>query len=624
MIKEYKENSNISILNTIYHKPKKMENGKYDNGSIDIVYRDLDSGEKKFQHIVDPSYTYYEANEGVQIQDNEFFIEEKYVHPVKCSYANRDLSIAKLTNNEEYYWDNIRNRNKGANYELYKNPRIFNADLDIEDFYRYEFNRLYKNELYTPDILYFDIEVDTIDAKNGFPELGECPINAVTVLSESKKTSYTLLLENYDNELIEGFKQEPNLPEQIKEFVIEKVGGEAKARKHNLDEFDFKFVFFQSEIELIASVFNLINMIKPDYAVAWNIAFDLPYFIERIKVLGYAPEDIICHPDFTEKEAWYYVDKRADKFEQRGDYARVSSYTVYLDQLISFASIRKGQRKLPVPFKLDAIGDYVAGVRKLDYSHITKKISLLPYKDYKVFAFYNVMDVIVQKCIEDTVGDIGFVHNKAIITNTRFDKVHRQTVYLVNVINKEFHKKGFILGNNINKGNEKVGFPGAFVADPLNISDKPKIMVNGKAVNLFDLLNDFDYKALYPSIIDENNIAPYTMYGKMFFPEQLDPTENKFNNEYFDRSVWFTEDLVCRDRLNFCNRYLNLANYEQMHDDIIEYITTVKQQQINQYRDNITGLYTMATIVNSKPKESLCDIVDKPQTMCFIRGRMSN
>ena len=84
------------------------------------------------------------------------------------------------------------------------------------------------------------------------------------------------------------------------------------------------------------------------------------------------------------------------------------------------------------------------------------------------------------------------------------------------------------------------------------------------------------YKALYPSEIAENNIAPNTMYGKVFFPEQLDPKENRFNNDTFDRTVWFIEDLVSNDRINFCNRYLNLAGYEQMYDDIIEYFNTVK------------------------------------------------
>ena len=48
------------------------------------------------------------------------------------------------------------------------------------------------------------------------------------------------------------------------------------------------------------------------------------------------------------------------------------------------------------------------------------------------------------------------------------------------------------MGNNCNKNNPKVKFPGAFVADPKMNSDYSKLKVNGHAVNIYDNLNDFD------------------------------------------------------------------------------------------------------------------------------------
>lgn len=626
MIKGYNQGDNITVINTIYHKPKKNQNGKYGAGSIDIVYRDLDTGEKGVQHIEDPEYTYYMANEGVLVNYNRLYIEKKDVHPISCKFRELKQSIAENTNNLDFFWDNIRSGNARQNDKLFTIPSVFNADMDIEDYYRFKFDKLYENKDYVPDKLYFDIEVDGINQRGDFPEMGECPINAVTLISEKSKTVYTLLLENYENPLIDKFKKEKNLLSRLKDFVIDNVGGHDKAIKYGLNNFEFKIAFYDEEINLIKTVFNIINELKPDFAVAWNIAFDLPYIIERIKVLGYAPEDIICHPDFKVKEAWYYIDQRADKFEERGDYAKISSYTVYLDQLITFASVRKGQRKMS-GFKLDFVGNTIAGVRKLDYSHITTKIAELPYKDYLTFVFYNVMDVVVQKCIEDTVNDLNFVFVKSLTTNTRYAKVHRQTVYLINRGITEFYKMGLIMGCNVNKGNEKVGFAGAFVADPNNLSDKPKIKVNGKAVNLCDNSDDFDYKALYPSIIDENNMAPNTMYGKICLPDQLDPKENRFNNEYYNRSVWMIEDLVCGDRLNFCNRYLALANYEEMYNDIIEYFTKIKNPgDCIMYRDNISGnRYMVESIVKEQPKE-MCEIVDnsKPRLreMCITQRRM--
>ena len=81
--------------------------------------------------------------------------------------------------------------------------------------------------------------------------------------------------------------------------------------------------------------------------------------------------------------------------------------------MIQFASRRKGRGRYP-SFKLDAIGETVAGVKKLDYSHITNSLGELPYLDFKTFSFYNVMDVIVQKCIEVCTQDLEYVFTKCL------------------------------------------------------------------------------------------------------------------------------------------------------------------------------------------------------------------
>ena len=627
MIKGYMKGANISLLNTLYIKPKKdEETGKYGSDYLYIIFKDLDTNQKKVQLIKDPTYRYYMTNNGVPANYNRLFIEDYNVHPVECRYRDLKLSIAKETNNYEWFMDNIKSGNYRDNDKLFSIPSVFCADIHIEDYYRFEFNKLYRNEPYTPTKLYFDIETDIKDIHGDFPEPGECPVNAITLVDDANYKVYTLLLENYSNPLIEQFKNTKNLTAELKDFVRQRVGGWKQEKRFGLDKFEYKIVFFDNEINLIEACFNLINYIKPDFALAWNIAFDLPYLIARIQVLGYNPANIICHPDFEVQECYYYIDRRADKFEERGDYAQITSYTVYMDQLITFASRRKGQRALS-GFKLDYIGDKIAGVRKLDYSHITNNLADLPYLDYHTFVFYNVMDTIVQLCVEHKVGDVDFVFNKAMTTNTRFAKVHRQTTYLVNRGIQDFYNMGYIMGNNINKSNQKTGFAGAFVADPKLVSDKPKMKINDKPVNLLANLDDFDYKALYPSIIAESNMAPNTMVGKVFFPEQLDPKENRFNNEYFDRSVWFMEDLVSGNVLDFCQRYLGMMSYEQMYYSVLRYFREViNASRAPRYVDTITGLRFMYHLVDNTQKRLMYRLVDngkdRNQKMCIIQERM--
>ena len=147
-------------------------------------------------------------------------------------------------------------------------------------------------------------------------------------------------------------------------------------------------------------------------------------------------------------------------------------------------------------YSLDSIGEYIAKVKKLDYKHITENIAELPYKDYKTFVFYNIMDTVVQYCIEANTDDIGFIFGKALMNNTRYQKIHRQTVYLKNRGIQEFYNDGFIMGNNVNTFNPKPDekFPGAFVANPVKVNKNAasRLKIFGRAIDVFPNLDDFD------------------------------------------------------------------------------------------------------------------------------------
>lgn len=625
LIKNYALGADITLLNVIYHKSKKdPETNRWGKDSLDIIFRDMNTGKKHIEHIVSPEYEFYMANDNVTVPTNQLFIEKELVKPVTCKYKELQKTIAELTGNLDFFYDNIRNGNYRENDQLFYIPKIFNADMAIEDHYRYIFDKQYRNNPFDPDNVYIDIEADTINMAGDFPEMGECPVNAITLVFDKAKKSYTLLLENDKNPLIEEFKKTKGMSKQIKQFVQDCIGGWKNEKRFGLDEFDYTVAFYQEEIQLIQDAFQLINAYQPDFAMAWNMAFDVPYLIARINRLGYAPEELICHPDFKVKEAWYFIDNNADKFEERNDYAQISSYTVYIDQLITFASRRKGQRAYS-NFKLDYIGTKVAKIGKLDYSHITTNIAKLPYLDYRVFVFYNIMDVIVQKCIEHKTGDIAFLYTKCMMNNTRYSKAHRQTTYLANRTIKEFWSMGFVVGNNINKRNQKQPFSGAFVADPKLLSDKPKKKINGVPVNLCDNLDDYDYARLYPSELDKHNIAVNTMYGKIQIPQQIDPEENRFNNEYFDRTVALIEDYLSGNYIEFGKRYLNLAGYEQMYDDIIHYFTVIKGvATVLQHRDTLTGLSYMARTVNNKESRLMAHVIDNNQlrNMVYTQRRM--
>ena len=208
-----------------------------------MKYKDMNTNEKKLQHIEDPEYTYYMTNEGVPVDYNKLFISKNDVHPIKCKYRELKKSIAENTNNLDFFFDNLKNGNAKENDRLFYIPSVFNADMDIEDYYRWMFDKCYRNEPFQPTKMYFDIEVDNMEINGNFPEPGECTINAVTIIDEVEKQVYTLLLQNYKNPLIEQFRLTPNIITELKSFVIENIGGPERAILFDLLDFNFNIIY---------------------------------------------------------------------------------------------------------------------------------------------------------------------------------------------------------------------------------------------------------------------------------------------------------------------------------------------------------------------------------------------
>lgn len=585
IIGEYPKGYPLSLLNTIYHYPRKDRNGKWQPGAIDLIIKDNNSGEKFLETIVDPMYEYYMLLDNVQIPN--YTLEYAMKEDCKCiivPYNQLQKDIAERLGKLNQFYENCRNGNRAANKTMCNYaPNILMSDMDIEDNIRFQFSHTYENNYTKPSKSYLDIEADVINCKGDFVELGECPINAVSFIDDQSLVIHSFLLRNDKNPLIAKFEEEtknPMLHMRLKQFLINAVGGTEQAKKYKVDKMEVKFHFYdeKDEIVMLQHLFNYINNLKPDFVLAWNMAFDIPYIIQRIINLGYNPKDIMCHPDFKYKEVSYLIDERNQfNYEERNDFAKISSYSVYLDQMIHFASRRKGQSAI-ANYRLDYIGQITCGVKKLDYSHITKNLAELPYKDYETFVFYNIMDTIVQYCIEYKVNDINSAYNNVLLDNTRWSKIYRQTVYLKNRAAKSYYNYGMIIGNNVNQNTPKVSFPGAFVADPKLNSDYSKKRINGRPVSIYDNLDDFDYKALYPSITSEFNMSKTTLIGHVNIPDKVYEFENRFHRDdiKWKREAQFMDDLQSHNWIEFFNRWFHFAGYEEMYDDVIEYFTKIK------------------------------------------------
>lgn len=585
IISGYNRGANITIMNTINHPGHFTEDRKWEGAKLDIIYKDCNTGKKGVEQIDTPMYEYYLLNENeYHVDYNRDFVEKEKVHPVICEHQKLKYDIAEKTGNLEWFKTNKASGNGALNNKVHYHPDVFMSDMNISDHYRFQFDQLYKNEVCPVTKMYFDIECDTINIRGDFPELGEAPVNAISCIMDH--TVYAFILRDYDNPLMKKFEDDikidggKSMEAKFVKFIQDYVGGDRPAvyqkrlKALDMEELHIKFGFFDSEIQCIAAFFAMVNKLQPDFVLAWNMGFDTPTLIERIRQCGYNPEDICCHKDFTKNRVAEYVikysDLAPDDYAERGDYCNISGYSNWMCQLIQFASKRKGQHAIE-NFKIDYIGQLICGVRKLDYSHLCDSIKDLPRADFETFILYNIVDTIVQKCIEERVQDIDFVFANTIAFNTRYSKVHRQTVFLTNKRIKEFMRLGYVPGNNVNKENEKVKYQGGFVANLELISTYPMDRINNIPVRLFRNLVDFDYKSLYPSIWRQWNMCKNGMIGQMHI---LGDSRygNRFGVKDYETDIAFAQDIHAANWLEFGHRWLNLADFETIVDDAKEYL----------------------------------------------------
>jgi hypothetical protein len=215
MLTKFKKGTDLLLLNTMYYHPRKISDNQYDDDVLYLVYKNLEDGKKYIEEIKKPNIDIYLAKPDVELTHNVAFLPLDEVDKISVPYKSITRSIAELADDRHgmkkytnYYYECIKEEQYYRTNNLHKWKYIFGSDMNIEDYIRVKFFEEYGE----PSSMkfrksYLDIEVDSIKIP-GFPEMGECPINAVTIIDDNygQVTSYTFLLENDDNPQINEFK----------------------------------------------------------------------------------------------------------------------------------------------------------------------------------------------------------------------------------------------------------------------------------------------------------------------------------------------------------------------------------------------------------------------------------
>lgn len=553
-----------------------------------IVYKNIKTGEKLLKEIEKPQYEFYMTKPEYRCFDtNKHFMHKDMLDKITCRYTDVTNRLAKEAGPMyENYVRKCREEGRYRDTSLIhtKCVNAFCSNYDIESWYRVQYFLEYGCDNPKPITKQFlDIEVDSINIE-GFPQPGSCPINAVTLIDQESMTSYTFLLENDKNPQIEEFKN--NLSEFRKDL--------AESFDDVYGKIDYKFLFYKEwdELTLIKDVFKLINTLKRDFLLVWNISFDIPFIIERIKRLGGDPEEIMCHKDFKHKKLYFKKDTENFDIANKGDYLDIASYTVYMCQMISYAGKRKGKELKS--HNLNSVGKIEIGDEKIDYSE-EADIKTFPYVNYTKFVKYNIKDVLLQLAIDVKTEDIDTLYERAYYNGVNYKKIFKQTQFLLGRVFIEFYKQGFILGNNVNtyieksikKKDDDDKFAGAVVADP-KLNECMGVKLLGKrSARVFKLVIDLDFSSMYPNIMISTNNSADTMIAKIIIPiehEELDSKRHyntlKDDIPKFDAGHEFIENYLQDNVLEMGKTWFNLPSIKEVTDIVLSSLNVGKTKKI--------------------------------------------
>ncbi len=582
----------VMLLDIHYHRPT----ADYEwTDMLQIIYKVLSTGKKKVLNITNPTMDVYFAQPGFE---NPYYKEFMPIEQLKmCRFPYKDLEMCIAQEAGEKYVnfikENNRTRNRRANKNIHKYENVYGSDYDIVEWYKIMWNIHYNNESPKPITrLFCDIEVNIVGLK-GFPKNGERPINFITIVDPDNMKSYALALRE---DIIED--QIDEIENNIDEFIEELED----TFNETYGEMEYLIFTYDDELELLKDFFRLIHTLDKDFGMFWNMDFDIPYINDRLKELGQDPMAYWCTPDF-ERQYCYYMVSRFFDIVSRDSKFYVSMKTVWLDQMVVYAAMRKGQGTLRSN-NLNAIAEIEIEDTKLDYGEASN-LGELQVTNYKKYSLYAIKDTLLQMGIDNKTNDIESLYQRALTNCISYSKAFKQTKFLENRAYLEYYNQGLIIGNNVNldyavsyeerdndSDEEEESFSGGLVADPkLNGYNGIEIF-GAKSKYIYKNVVDFDFSSMYPNIIATINISRTSMIGKLIIDSGIEDVYKVYQNieNVSDKGHSFMEEYLTGHFITLGKRWFNLPGTEDLIKEFIKEFMIDQSDVINEMNKLDKGL----------------------------------
>jgi len=365
--------------------------------------------------------------------------------------------------------------------------------------FRYKKYAYVKNRTGTYVSLYGDKLKRVTDWDKEQPDLFESDVNPeIRVLvdnytdSDESSVGHKVMIFDIEVEVTDGFPNIRKAENKItsiafndpltKKYFCYVLDPTNKLKENTSDDI---IVSFRDEYDLLNGFFKKYMEIQPTILTGWNVEFfDIPYLYNRAsQVVGQNIANLLSPINMVH---W-------SDFSNRYKVAGVS----ILDYLALYKKYTFSQRP---SYRLDAIGEYEVGEKKVEYEGT---LNDLYENDLQKFVQYNLQDVKLVKKLDDKLNFIEIARGLAHLGHVPYEDVFMSSRYLEGSI-LVYLRKNNIIAPNKPKRDKSIKiekFEGAYVQDPQK----------GK----HDWVYDLDITSMYPSCIMSLNISPETKLGKI-------------------------------------------------------------------------------------------------------------
>jgi DNA polymerase elongation subunit (family B) len=353
-------------------------------------------------------------------------------------------------------------------------PKTKLHEADINPIFRCLYDQYRDSPVPNLHVAFFDIEVD-FDPLRGFssPDDAFSPITCISVYLNWLERNFTLVLK----------------PRKMSTDAAQSI----------IEQFE-DTMLCNTEKELLDVFLTLVE--DADLLTGWNSeGFDIPYMYNRIvQVLGKEETRRLCHwGRFPKKREYESYGKPTITYDLVG--------RVHLDYLQLY---RKHTYHEMHSYRLDAIGEYEVGERKIPYEGT---LDTLYNNDFHKFIEYSRQDVMLLVKIDEKLKLIdlsnNLAHTNCVLLQTTMGAVQLIDQAIVNAA----RDLDLIVPNRKRETDEEKearwaeeeemggAVVGAYVADP-----KP---------GMHDWIGGVDINSLYPSVIRALNMSPETIVGQI-------------------------------------------------------------------------------------------------------------